>query len=77
MTGGIKLNNDWEIGTRFRFSGGSPYTPYNDTISSLINVWDVNSFGVFDYNQLNGKRLKSNMVLILELIKNGIGKKLL
>ena len=60
MTGGIKLKNDWEIGMRFRFSGGSPYTPYNDTISSLINVWDVNSFGVFDYNQLNGERLKSN-----------------
>ena len=75
MTGGIKLNNDWEIGTRFRFSGGSPYTPYNDTISSLINVWDVNSFGVFDYNQLNGKRLKSNHGLDIRIDKKWYWKK--
>ena len=75
MTGGIKLKNDWEIGTRFRFSGGSPYTPYNDTISSLINVWDVNSFGVFDYNQLNGKRLKSNHGLDIRIDKKWYWKK--
>ena len=27
MTGGIKLKKDWEFGMKFRFSGGSPYTP--------------------------------------------------
>ena len=75
MTGGIKLKNDWEIGMRFRFSGGSPYTPYNDTISSLINVWDVNSFGVFDYNQLNGERLKSNHGLDIRIDKKWYWKK--
>ena len=75
MTGGIKLKNDWEIGMRFRFSGGSPYTPYNDTISSLINVWDVNSFGVFDYNQLNGERLKSNHGLDVRIDKKWYWKK--
>ena len=75
MTGGIKLKNDWEIGMRFRFSGGSPYTPYNDTISSLINVWDVNSFGVFDYNRLNGERLKSNHGLDIRIDKKWYWKK--
>ncbi|MFL2578881.1 MAG: TonB-dependent receptor plug domain-containing protein [Parvicellaceae bacterium] len=75
MTGGIKLNNDWEIGMRFRFSGGSPYTPYNDTISSLTSVWDVNSFGVFDYNQLNGERLKSNHGLDIRIDKKWYWKK--
>ena len=75
MTGGIKLKNDWEIGMRFRFSGGSPYTPYNDTISSLINVWDVNSFGVFDYNQLNAERLKSNHGLDIRIDKKWYWKK--
>ena len=29
LTGGVKLNNDWEIGVRFRYSGGPPYTPYD------------------------------------------------
>jgi hypothetical protein len=75
MTGGIKFKNDWEIGMRFRFSGGSPYTPYNDTISSLINVWDVNSFGVLDYNQLNGERLKSNHGLDIRIDKKWYWKK--
>ena len=75
LTGGFKFKKDWEIGMKFRFSGGSPYTPYNDTISSLTSVWDINSFGVFDYNQLNGVRLKSNHGLDIRIDKKWYWKK--
>ena len=75
LTGGFKFKKDWEIGMKFRFSGGSPYTPYNDTISSLTSVWDINSFGVFDYNQLNGVRLRSNHGLDIRIDKKWYWKK--
>ena len=69
LTGGVKLNNDWEIGVRFRYSGGPPYTPYDTLNSSLKYVWDINSFGLFDYNRLNGERLKANHGLDIRIDK--------
>jgi hypothetical protein len=75
LTGGFKFKKDWELGMKFRFSGGSPYTPYDTLNSSFSYVWDVNSFGVFDYNQLNGVRLKSNHGLDIRIDKKWYWKK--
>ena len=75
LTGGFKFKKDWEIGMKFRFSGGSPYTPYDTLNSSYSYLWDVNSFGVFDYNQLNGVRLKSNHGLDIRIDKKWYWKK--
>jgi hypothetical protein len=75
ITGGVKLKKDWEIGMRFRFSGGAPYTPYDTLNSSYSSVWDVNSFGVFDYDNLNGRRLKSNHGLDIRIDKKWYWKK--
>ena len=35
VTGGKKLNKNWEIGGKFRLVGGQPYTPYDFEASSL------------------------------------------
>ena len=75
LTGGFKFKKDWELGLKFRFSGGSPYTPYDTLNSSYSYIWDVNSFGVFDYNQLNGVRLKSNHGLDIRIDKKWYWKK--
>lgn len=75
LTGGFKFKKDWELGMKFRFSGGSPYTPYDTLNSSYSYVWDVNSFGVFDYDQLNGVRLKSNHGLDIRIDKKWYWKK--
>lgn len=56
LTGGKRFNKGWEVGMRWLFSGGSPYTPYDVATSSLKQVWDVNGRGVLDYNQLNAQR---------------------
>ena len=56
LTGGKRFNKGWEVGMRWLFSGGSPYTPYDVATSSLKQVWDVNGRGILDYNQLNAKR---------------------
>ena len=75
MTGGVKLKKNWEIGMRFRYSGGSPFTPYDFNTSSLRSIWDINSFGVFDYNNLNSQRLNPNHGLDLRVDKKWYWKK--
>lgn len=53
---GYKFKKNWQLGLKYRFAGGVPYTPYNLTASQqnfpLLNA------GVLDYSQLNSKRLK-------------------
>ena len=76
LTAGKKFKNDWEIGFKFRFSGGSPYTPFDTLTSSIIQVWDVNNVGVFDYNQLNSLRLSTNHGLDIRIDKKWYWKKI-
>ncbi len=56
VTVGKKIGKTWEIGAKWRYSGSAPYTPYDISRSSLINVWDITKTGLYDYNQLNSKR---------------------
>ncbi|MFM7723654.1 MAG: TonB-dependent receptor [Bacteroidota bacterium] len=56
LTGGKRFKKGWELGMRWLFSGGSPYTPYDVPTSSLIANWNVNGIGLLDYNQLNTQR---------------------
>lgn len=56
ITGGKRFKKGWEIGFRWWFSGGAPYTPNDIATSSLTQVWDINNSAVLDYNQLNQRR---------------------
>ena len=56
ITAGKKFKNDWEVGMKFRYVGGAPYTPYDVDRSASIDVWDVVQQGVFDWDQLNELR---------------------
>ena len=33
ITTGYKFNRNWELGLKFRYQGGAPYTPFNETAS--------------------------------------------
>jgi hypothetical protein len=57
LTVGKKFNRNWQLGFRFRAQGGSPYTPYNLSASSLISVYNANPGGLFNYDQQNSQRL--------------------
>lgn len=57
ITAGKKFNKDWEIGTRFRFGSGTPYTPFNTKLSAIKENWEINGRGLIDISQLNSKRL--------------------
>jgi hypothetical protein len=56
LTGGKRFKNGWEIGFRWLFSGGSPYTPVDVANSSLIQNWNINGFAFPNYNLLNTER---------------------
>ena len=57
FTGGKRFGKNWEVGAKFRMQGGSPYTPYDVGVSSLITSWDVRGAGILDYDQVNSRRL--------------------
>ena len=59
MTAGKKFKNNIELGIKYRYSGGSPYTPIDLINSSDKSIWDINQRGVLDYNLLNTQRLSS------------------
>lgn len=41
ISGGYKIDNHWEISTKFRFASGKPYTPFN--FDGTQNIADYNS----------------------------------
>ncbi len=56
-TMGYKLPRNWELGLKFRFQGGAPYTPFNETASQL-NYISLGQ-GIPDYSRLNTLRLRN------------------
>lgn len=54
---GYKFKKGWELGMKFRYAGGSPYSPY-DMEASQTNYLTTGS-GVYDYAQLNSLRLNA------------------
>jgi outer membrane receptor for ferrienterochelin and colicin len=57
VTALASLKKNWEIGVKWRFVGGAPYTPYDEDKSSLIEAWDVRGRGYLDYDRYNVNRL--------------------
>ncbi len=50
------LKNNWDIGVKWRFLGGLPYTPINENTTTLKQAWDVTGKEYLDYNQYNQNR---------------------
>lgn len=69
MTAGKKFKNNIEFGIKYRYSGGSPYTPIDLINSSNKSIWDINQRGVLDYNLLNTQRLKGQHGLDVRIDK--------
>lgn len=59
LTGGKRFKKNWEVGVRWLFSGGAPFTPYDVATSSLISVWDITGMGILDYDRLNTERARA------------------
>lgn len=56
---GQSLKGNWDIGAKWRYVGGLPYTPWDIETSSYVQAWNVNNRGVLDYENFNSLRLAS------------------
>lgn len=57
LTLGYKLKKNWDLGLKYRYAGGSPYTPF-DMQSSQQNYLTVGT-GIADFSRLNAERLNA------------------
>ncbi len=69
MTAGKKLKRNIEIGIKFRYSGGAPYTPIDYYSSSIKEIWDINQGAVLNYNLINTLRLENTHGIDLRIDK--------
>ncbi|MFH1121219.1 MAG: TonB-dependent receptor [Bacteroidota bacterium] len=54
-----EFKNNWSLGAKWRFVGGSPYTPWDINRSSLISAWDSKKQGYPDFSRFNTERTGS------------------
>lgn len=57
ITWGYKFKKNWELGLKFRYQGGAPYTPFDEALSRLNYL--SQGTGTYNYAQLNSQRLGS------------------
>ena len=69
LTAGKRFGKNWELGGRWRYLGGTPYTPYDLEASSLKTNWDLRNSGILDYERINAVRLPAFHQLDLRLDK--------
>ncbi len=55
VTWGYKFPRNWELGLKFRYQGGAPFTPFDETLSRLNYL--SQGVGTLNYAQLNNNRL--------------------
>ena len=70
FTGTKRLPKNFILGLKFRAQGGSPYTPYDEDKSSLVEAWDATGTAYLDYSNYNSERLKAFTQLDLRVDKN-------
>lgn len=57
LTLSSQIGKNWNLGARWRFVGGAPYTPYDYERSSIIEAFDANGQGYPDFKLYNTQRL--------------------
>ena len=51
------FRRNWDVGAKWRFVGGAPYTPNDEYTSSFVPVWNSRGRAVLDYSRFNDLRL--------------------
>jgi hypothetical protein len=70
-----KFGKSWNLAGRWHYSGGSPYTPIDESLSSVKSVWDSRHLPYLDYSRYNSERLGLSHMLDLRLDKEFYFKK--
>lgn len=75
LTLSSQLGKNWNLGARWRFVGGAPFTPYDYERSSIIEAYDANGQGYPDFSQYNTQRLEDFHQLDVRVDKEYFFKK--
>jgi hypothetical protein len=65
-----KFKGYWQAGFRYRFAGGTPYTPWDMFTSEKRPAWDVRGTGYLDYSRYNSLRLNGFHQLDIRIDKD-------
>ena len=57
LRGTYNLPHQGSFGMKVSCIGGAPYTPYDETKSSLVSAWDAQGKAYYDYSKYNKERL--------------------
>jgi outer membrane receptor for ferrienterochelin and colicin len=69
LLGSYKFGNNLTLGMRWRYVGGEPYTPIDESLSSRKDIWNIRNQPYLDYSRYNSSRLKGSHILDLRLDK--------
>ena len=75
ITGTRNLKKNWDVGLRWRYIGGAPYTPWDLNRSAIKSAWDAQGIGYLDYSKFNKLRLNAFHQLDLRVDKSYYYKK--
>ncbi|MCU0376867.1 MAG: TonB-dependent receptor [Bacteroidales bacterium] len=59
VTATKSLGDTWDIGFKWRYVGGAPYTPFDEEKSMNKEAWDVSGRPYLDYSSYNTERLNA------------------
>ena len=62
-----KLPKNWEIGSRWRFQTGLPFTPFDVNRSAEVARWNANGQGILDYSRTNSERNINTSIVDLRI----------
>ncbi|SDB81360.1 TonB-dependent receptor [Williamwhitmania taraxaci] len=75
LTATREFRKGWEVGVRWRYLGGAPYTPYDLERSALVDVWDTQNRPYLNYGKFNTLRYKAFHQLDVRIDKSYFFKK--
>lgn len=57
LTATRRVGKSWDLGLKWRYVAGGPYTPYDVETSSRVEAWDARHQPYYDYSLFNTGRL--------------------
>lgn len=68
-TAGKYFKRNWELGMRYRYNSGAPYTPINIPASSIKSNFDITGGGIPDFSRVNSLRTNAFQQLDMRIDK--------
>jgi len=70
-----KFGKSWNVAMRWRYVGGAPYSPIDETLSKNKAAWNITNQAYIDYKNFNSLRLPDSHQLDLRIDKEFYFKK--